>query len=129
MDARSRKILNFGHTVAHALEKVTNYKHFKHGEAVGFGIVAAAEISKELDILDGNSIKLLNDVVSSLGSLPDTKQIDVEKVMEAFVFDKKNIDKSLHWVLLKSIGQPTIVLGSTIPRSVIKKSLQKTLAE
>ena len=38
-DAKSRKILNFGHTLAHALEKVTDYKHFKHGEAVGYGII------------------------------------------------------------------------------------------
>lgn len=127
-DPRSRKILNFGHTVAHALEKVTNYTYFKHGEAVGYGILAAAEISKELDILDANSIRLLNDVVLSLGHLPETKQIDVEKVMEAFIFDKKTIDQSLHWVLLKAIGQPTIVHGKTIPRSIIEKSLLRTLA-
>src|SRR4029078_3615976 len=38
-DPKSRKILNFGHTLAHALEKVTNYRYFKHGEAVGWGIL------------------------------------------------------------------------------------------
>ena len=51
-DGKSRKILNFGHTLAHALEKVTDYRYFKHGEAVGYGIMFAAELSKKLDILD-----------------------------------------------------------------------------
>ena len=48
---RSRKILNFGHTLAHALEKVTNYRYFKHGEAVGYGIIFAADLSKSLDFM------------------------------------------------------------------------------
>ena len=48
-DAKSRKILNFGHTLAHSLEKVTNYEYLKHGEAVGYGILYAAELSKNLD--------------------------------------------------------------------------------
>ncbi len=50
-DANSRKILNFGHTFAHALEKITDYKRFKHGEAVGYGILFAAELSKTLAFL------------------------------------------------------------------------------
>ncbi|MEZ5344260.1 MAG: 3-dehydroquinate synthase [Pyrinomonadaceae bacterium] len=127
-DPRSRKILNFGHTVAHALEKTTNYTYFKHGEAVAYGMLAAAEISKELDICDHNSLKSFNDVVTSLGRLPEANHIDIEKVVEAFTFDKKNIGQSLHWILLESIGQPKIVKGNTIPRSVIEKSLRKILA-
>ncbi|MCB1025933.1 MAG: 3-dehydroquinate synthase, partial [Acidobacteria bacterium] len=128
-DASSRKILNFGHTVGHALEKVTRYSYFKHGEAVGYGMLAAAEISNRLEILDKDSVKLLNDVVQSLGPLPGTGQIDIRKVTDAFVFDKKTIGQSLHWVLLKSIGQPVIVRGSEIPRSVIERSLKKTLSQ
>ena len=51
VDDRSRKILNFGHTFAHALEKVTNYRRLRHGEAVGYGIMFAAELSKNIDLL------------------------------------------------------------------------------
>jgi 3-dehydroquinate synthase len=54
LDAKSRKILNFGHTLAHALEKITDYKYFKHGEAVGYGILFAAALSKKLDIFSEN---------------------------------------------------------------------------
>ena len=66
---KSRKILNFGHTLAHALEKVTDYKYFKHGEAVGYGILFAAELSKSLAFCDEKDVKLLNDVVHRAGSL------------------------------------------------------------
>jgi 3-dehydroquinate synthase len=50
-DARSRRILNFGHTVGHALEAVTKYRRFRHGEAVGYGMLAAGEISKRLELI------------------------------------------------------------------------------
>ncbi len=126
-DAKSRKILNFGHTLAHALEKATDYKYFKHGEAVGYGILFAAELSKILVILDTNELKLLNDVLQDVGKLPDTKNIEIEKVVQAFSFDKKNIGKSLQWILLKEIGKPVIFSNNDIPVSSIQKVLRKVL--
>ncbi len=126
-DVNSRKILNFGHTTAHALEKITNYKYFRHGEAVGYGILVAAEISKRLEILDTHSVNLLNDVVSSVGKLPDTNDIDIEKVYQLFNFDKKSIGDSLQWVLLEGIGKPKIISNQEIPEGIIRESLQKIL--
>ncbi len=126
-DSKSRKILNFGHTTAHALEKVTDYKHFKHGEAVGYGTLVAGEISKKLDICDGNSIKLLNDVVGLVGKLPETKNIEIDKILESFAYDKKAIGQSLQWILLESIGKPKILQSQFIPKSIIKESIIKVL--
>ncbi len=126
-DAKSRKILNFGHTLAHALEKVTNYKYFKHGEAVGYGILFAAELAKTLVILDVNELNLLNGVMQNVGKLPETQNIEIEKVIGAFSFDKKNIGDSLQWILLKEIGQPVIISNNDIPRSSIQKVLHKVL--
>jgi 3-dehydroquinate synthase len=126
-DAKSRKILNFGHTLGHALEKVTDYRHFKHGEAVGYGILFASELSKNLDILDENELKLLNDVFQDIGKLPDTKNVEIEKVVQAFSFDKKNIGQSLQWILLKRIGEPVILSNTEIPNKSLKKSLKKIL--
>lgn len=126
-DNRSRKILNFGHTTAHALEKITNYKYFKHGEAVGLGILVAAEISKGLEICDENSINLLNDVVSCVGTLPTTNDIDIDEVLKLFIFDKKSIGKSLQWILLEEIGKPQILSNEHIPQTVIRTSLLKIL--
>ena len=127
IDGKSRKILNFGHTLAHALEKVTDYKYFKHGEAVGYGILFASELSKTLDILDGNELKLLNDVMHRVGNLPDTKNINLEEVVKAFKFDKKTVGKSLQWILLEGIGKPKIYTDKDIPNSAILKTLKKVL--
>lgn len=127
IDSKSRKILNFGHTTAHALEKITDYKYFKHGEAVGIGILVAGEISKRLEICDQDSIKLLNDVVCSVGELPETNNINIDDLLELFVFDKKTIGESLQWILLEEIGKPKIVTNHLIPKSIIRKSLHTIL--
>lgn len=125
VDARSRKILNFGHTFAHALEKVTDFKYFKHGEAVGHGILFAGELSKTLEILDKNRLNLLYDVVHHAGVLPGLDNIKKNEVFEAFAFDKKVINDSLHWILLEDIGKPCIRRNLDIPESAIEKTLEK----
>lgn len=124
---RSRKILNFGHTFAHALEKATDYRYFKHGEAVGHGILFAAELSKRLEFLSDDDVKLLNDVVQRAGKLPPLTGIDREKVLAAFSQDKKVIGDSLQWILLRGIGKPMILPGSEIPPRTVKETLKKFL--
>ena len=126
-DCRSRKILNFGHTLAHALEKVTSYRYLKHGEAVGHGILFAGELSKRLDLLGQNELNSLNDVVHRAGKLPDISNIDAKDIFEAFKFDKKSTGKTLQWVLLKGIGEPAIVPDSDISHSAKKKALDSIL--
>lgn len=126
-DSRSRKILNFGHTSGHALEKVTDYKRFKHGEAVGIGLLIAAEISKSLDLLNQHQLNLLNNVLHCLGKSPKTNDIEVEKILEAILFDKKTVGKSVQWILLEEIGKPKIISGDEIPEIILKNSLKKIL--
>ncbi len=126
-DSKSRKILNFGHTLAHALEKITDYKYFKHGEAVGYGILYAAELSKSLALCDKEDVKLLYDVVHHVGTLPTLANIDPHEVLEAFRFDKKVVAGSLQMILLKGIGQPVIVDSIDIPTSVHTKALKRLL--
>lgn len=128
IDKKSRKILNFGHTIGHALEKVTEYKRFKHGEAVGYGMLAAAEISKDVANFVQDELKSLNDVVRLTGNLPTTDDIDIEEILQAVSFDKKSIGKSgLQWILLEKIGQPKIVSEREVSKSLIRKSLKKIL--
>jgi 3-dehydroquinate synthase len=124
-DKKSRKILNFGHTVGHALEKVTGYKRFKHGEAVGYGILAAAEISKDVANFVQDDIKSLNDVVRLTGNLPNAENIEIDDIIKAISFDKKSIGESLQWILLEKIGKPKIFSDREIPKAVIEKSLRK----
>ena len=121
---RSRKILNFGHTFAHALEKATDYKYLKHGEAVGYGIMFAAALSKKLELISQDEVDLLNDVVRRAGTLPAISHIDPSKVSRAFRHDKKQIGDSLQWILLRGIGKPVIVPSSEIPQSAISSTLK-----
>lgn len=122
--SRSRKVLNFGHTFAHALEKATDYKYLKHGEAVGYGIIFAAALSKRLELISQNEVDLLNDVVHRGGVLPAINHIDPSKVHKAFRQDKKKIGDSLHWILLRGIGRPVIVPGSDVPQSALTSTLK-----
>ncbi|MEP6848727.1 MAG: 3-dehydroquinate synthase [Acidobacteriota bacterium] len=126
-DAKSRKILNFGHTFGHALEKVTRYRRFKHGEAVGHGIIFAGHLSKILELLDQNELEWLNGVVHQVGNLPTLKDINPTNILDAFQFDKKLVSESLQWVLLKKIGQPVILSGKEVPSSAVKQALKKVL--
>lgn len=125
--ARSRKILNFGHTFAHALEKVTNYRYLKHGEAVGWGIIFAAELSKNVGLLSADKVKLLNDVVRRTGKLPKIGHIELETIFAAFGNDKKVINRSLQWILLKDIGKPVVVPQAEIPESAIFSAFYETV--
>ena len=126
-DSRSRKILNFGHTIGHALEKLTNYKRFKHGEAVGIGMLVAADISNKLDLLSQHQLNLLNNVLRCFGEFPKTSDIEIESIIEAILYDKKAVGKSVQWILLEEIGKPKIISGVEIPENILKNSLKKIL--
>ncbi|MEJ7847882.1 MAG: 3-dehydroquinate synthase [Pyrinomonadaceae bacterium] len=121
-DGKSRKILNFGHTLAHALEKATDYRYLKHGEAVGYGILFAAELSKNIGLLDDKVVNLFNDVVNRAGKLPSIHHLKPAQVFESLKYDKKIIGDSLQWILLKGIGEPVIVPHSEIPQSALEAS-------
>ncbi|HQZ82791.1 MAG TPA: hypothetical protein PLR83_06190, partial [Pyrinomonadaceae bacterium] len=105
----------------------TNYRYFRHGEAVGYGILYAAELSKKLAICGEQDVELLYDVVRSVGRLPSLASIEPRQVFEAFQFDKKNISGSLQMILLRGIGRPVILSGDEIPPKTAFKTLEAFL--
>jgi 3-dehydroquinate synthase len=127
-DARSRKILNFGHTVGHALEAVTNYRRFRHGEAVGYGCLAAAEISKRLGLLDPSELESLREAVALAGRLPAAADLDAETIRRALRKDKKAVGGSIHWVLLEGLGRARVVDGREVPARVVLGAIRAALA-
>ncbi len=126
-DGRSRRILNFGHTIAHALEAVTAYRRFRHGEAVGYGMLAAAEISSRLNLLPEADLESLRLCVGLAGRLPSAADVDREAVMNRLKFDKKSVGGSLKWVLLKRLGVPCIVDETDVPRHIIYEAIHSSL--
>src|SRR5260221_8827939 len=108
-DRRSRRILNFGHTTAHALEKVTGYRRFRHGEAVGRGMLVAGEMSKSLGMLASGELESLREAVRLCGPLPRAGDLSIDDIVQTIDRDKKSIGGAVKWILLERIGKPLII--------------------
>ncbi|MEX2275640.1 MAG: 3-dehydroquinate synthase [Actinomycetota bacterium] len=109
-DSGARLILNYGHTLGHALERLGSFEGRTHGEAIAIGMVFAARLAEELEIasegLVGRHVRLLTSLgLEAEGALPA-----VEEIMDAFRLDKKFQD-GIRFVLLRDIDQPEIVDG------------------
>ncbi len=126
-DRRSRRILNFGHTTAHALETVTGYRRFRHGEAVGYGMLVAAEISKSLGMLGLRELELLREAVMLCGQLPRANDLSIDAIVRAMKSDKKSVGGVTKWVLLERVGRARIVDGREISARVLRASLRAGL--
>ena len=122
-----RRILNFGHTTAHALEAVTGYNRFRHGEAVGYGMLVAAEISKSLGMLPPGELESIREAVALCGPRPRADDLAVSQITKAMAGDKKSLAGSLKWVLLERIGRPRIVDADEIKPQVLADALRAGL--
>jgi 3-dehydroquinate synthase len=103
-----RQILNFGHTIGHALEAQSNYRRFLHGEAVAWGMVAATHIAAEVGKLDQQSAERLQEAVLGLGPLPPVSAPATE-ILRLLQSDKKTRNGVVHFVLPTRIGATEIV--------------------
>jgi len=103
-DLGLRNILNYGHTIGHAIESASEFK-VGHGEAVAIGMLAAAKISNTLGILDQNELIRLKDVIRSAGLPIKMPELDLEKILSAIKQDKKILQGEIRFVLPQSIGK------------------------
>jgi 3-dehydroquinate synthase len=103
-----RMILNFGHTVGHALEQATGYKTLLHGEAVGWGMVAALYVARERGTISGTQFSRLEKLIHLYGPLPALK-LKSSKVVAATEGDKKNVGGVTRFVLPVGIGDAGVV--------------------
>src|SRR5689334_6334685 len=126
-DAKSRRVLNFGHTTAHALETITRYRHFRHGEAVGYGMLVAGELSRNLGLIDSGELESLRDAVRLCGRLPRADHLDTNQITGALKHDKKSVGGQINWVLLEGIGRPRIVEGRLINAKILRLALRAGL--
>tara|TARA_Y100000590_G_scaffold452771_1_gene596518 strand:- start:16911 stop:18017 length:1107 start_codon:yes stop_codon:yes gene_type:complete len=117
----NRIILNYGHTIGHALEKITEYKKYLHGEAVSIGMMIAAKISQELGMLDSKIIDRQKKILLKF-NLPIYHDIDnPQEIIKATKIDKKTSEGKVKWILLKDIGK--VVIKSDIDDSLITKAI------
>jgi 3-dehydroquinate synthase len=108
-----RRTLNFGHTVGHALEAVTKYRRFRHGEAVAYGMLAAAGLGVARGVFPEADRSALASCIMQMGPLPPIADLSAAQVIEASTRDKKVIAGRLHFVLPTAIGRTVTVTDVT----------------
>jgi 3-dehydroquinate synthase len=121
-EAGPRRVLNFGHTVGHALEAVTRYRRFLHGEAVACGMLAAAQISATRGLFPADDHAQLRDLIARMGPLPAVADLRTGDLIAAIEHDKKVVNGQLHFVATSGIGSTVIV--SDVQTREIKDALR-----
>ena len=115
-----RRVLNFGHTIGHALEAATAYRRFLHGEAVAWGMIAAARIARELGCCPADVQERIREAVLRWGSLPAVT-VQTAKAIKLIGSDKKTEAGVLHFVLPTRIGHVEVV--KNVPESSVAASM------
>ncbi len=119
-DESSRKALNFGHTIGHAVEKAANYK-MKHGYAVAFGMIAETKIAVEKGLLNSKDGQQIIEIIKKIGI--DKIPYDSKIIIENTLFDKKNSSGSVNYVLPRKIGRVDIDIP--VDEGIIQKVLEE----
>jgi len=118
-----RTILNFGHTIGHAIETASGYNKFNHGEAVALGILIACGISRRLGLIKLPVEKRVGELIKKVGLPTQISGISIERIINTHYHDKKFLGKRNRFVLIKRIGITQITRD--IPLKIIKDSIKE----
>lgn len=108
-----RKILNFGHTIGHALEQATHFRRLRHGEAVAWGMLAAGWIAIRRRKWAQEEFDKLRSIILRAGCLYPLGKLSVKNVTDALKHDKKKSGKNLNFILPERTGKVTVVKDVT----------------
>jgi 3-dehydroquinate synthase len=117
-----RRVLNFGHTIGHALEAETRYIQLLHGEAVAWGMIAATHIAVALGKLNSVTAGRITDSIFGLGKLPRTK-FNSANIVKRLRSDKKTRKGVIHFVLPREIGK--VEVTSDVPVTIIRSAVEE----
>jgi 3-dehydroquinate synthase len=124
LDLGLRNILNYGHTVGHAVETVSNFQ-VPHGRAVAIGMVVAAEISNRMGLLNKSTVARVEELLTQAGLLVPVPKMEVDRLIEAMHHDKKIVGGRIKFVLLKSIGE--VIVTDDVRLDLVEKVLSEKL--
>ncbi len=123
-DEGLRAILNFGHTVGHALEAVTHYKTYTHGEAIALGMVSAALIGEEVGVTWPEDTASLIALLRTAGfAVPLDTAHSVDEIVRLLAWDKKSVGGAARFVLMEEIGRATP--GHKVPEAAFRRALER----
>jgi 3-dehydroquinate synthase len=118
-----RRILNFGHTIGHAIEAASGYRKVRHGEAVGYGMIGATRIASRMGLIDDVDADRIEAAVLSIGRLPALGSVSVPLMLEAIAHDKKVRNGAVHFVLPRRIG--AVEIGAGVDRATLRATLRQ----
>src|SRR5437899_2977799 len=116
-----RRILNFGHTIGHALEAATEYSHFLHGEAVAWGMIAAATIARNAGFCRAETADRIASATLAYGPLPPVV-CDAGAVLDRLGADKKTVGGTVHFVLPQKIGK--VKISGEVPANIVRDAVE-----
>ena len=120
-----RILLNYGHTIGHAIEAVSGYGTFLHGEAVAIGMMAAARISERLGMIDKELVERQRRVLGSYDLPTSASGLDAGDLIEATKSDKKSRGGTIRWVLLEGPGKATT--RRDVPDDIVREAVLSVL--
>jgi 3-dehydroquinate synthase len=115
-----RRVLNFGHTIGHAIEAESRYRRFLHGEAVAWGMIAAADIARLTARCDLDTQQRISEAVLRLGALPEVKAASRD-ILRLLQRDKKTRNGVVHFVLPRAIGQ--VEVANDVPKEIVLRAV------
>lgn len=118
-----RQVLNFGHTIGHALEAATNYRRFLHGEAVAWGMLGAAQIACESGMMDKPDASRIAQLIRWVGPLPPVRGISAGRIFKVLQADKKSRAGQIGWVLPRRIGE--VAIGAEVPEALVRQVIHR----
>jgi 3-dehydroquinate synthase len=107
-DFGERMLLNFGHTLGHAIEKYFNYKNYTHGEAVAIGMAQITRKSEKLHITEMGTSKCIEEVLKKYELPYEVPAMDREDILNTIILDKKSSGENINLIVLKDIGEGII---------------------
>jgi 3-dehydroquinate synthase len=116
-----RMILNYGHTVGHAIEAVTGYRDIRHGEAISAGMMAAAAIGEAIGVTPPAVAVRQRALFERFGLPLRHAGVDADAVFAAIALDKKVSAKRIRWILLEDFGRPTV--RDDVPEAVVREAI------
>jgi 3-dehydroquinate synthase len=120
-----RVLLNYGHTVGHAIEKVSGYGTYLHGEAVAIGMMVAAGIAEKLGMIDTELVDRQRRVLESYDLPVRAPRLDVDELIDATKSDKKSRGGTIRWVLLEGPGKATT--RRDVPDDIVREAILSVL--
>ena len=122
-----RRILNFGHTIGHTIEKETGYLRYNHGEAVAIGMAGAADISVQLGLIPQSTADRVEALIKALHLPLQAAGCTVEGMYADIFHDKKTVGGKVNWVLMTDIGQ--VISRNDVPADIVRAAMQRRLEQ